>query len=41
MAELFDCGVCPQFGTWPQLSDSGKKMLPLTVKKPVASGNGQ
>ena len=29
----FDCGVCPQFDTWPQLSESGKKLLPLTVKK--------
>jgi hypothetical protein len=25
--------LCPQFDTWPQLSDSGKKLLPLTVKK--------
>jgi radical SAM superfamily enzyme YgiQ (UPF0313 family) len=30
----FDCGVCPQFDTWPQVSNSGKKLLPLTVKNP-------
>ena len=33
----FDCGVCPQFDTWPQLSNSGKKLLPLTVKQPAGS----
>ncbi len=25
--------VCPQMDTWPQVSGSGKKLLPLTVKK--------
>lgn len=30
----FDCGVCPQFDTHPQLSESGKKLLPLSVTKP-------
>ena len=24
---------CPQMDTWPQVSNSGKKLLPLTVKK--------
>jgi radical SAM family uncharacterized protein len=32
----FDCGVCPQFDTWPQLSPTaGKSLLPLT---PVNTG---
>jgi radical SAM family uncharacterized protein len=27
----FDCGVCPQMDTWPQLAPGAGKLLPLTV----------
>jgi hypothetical protein len=30
-------GVCPQFDTWPQTGPTGKKLLPLTVKKDAAT----
>ncbi|MGD3112073.1 hypothetical protein ACO1BR_38590 [Streptomyces sp. YGL11-2] len=39
--DQFCRGACPQFDTWPQLSGSGKKLLPLSVKKPATSGNAQ
>ncbi|KPC94127.1 Fe-S oxidoreductase [Streptomyces sp. NRRL F-6602] len=29
----FDCGVCPQMDTTIQIGPTGKKLLPLTVKK--------
>ncbi len=29
----FDCGVCPQFNTWPQTGPTGKKLLPLSVAR--------
>lgn len=35
----FDCGVCPQMDTHIQIGPTGKKLLPLTVNKPVTSGH--
>ncbi|WP_158771528.1 hypothetical protein [Streptomyces sp. NRRL S-340] len=31
----FDCGVCPAMDTSIQIGPTGRKLLPLSVKKPA------